>query len=76
VALATLALFSNPAFAAKKAAAAAEHLHTGQKIANFFLDFGLPKWAVLSTISAMPVVELRGAIPVVFGWACPSNRFS
>ena len=34
-----------------------------RKIANFFMNFGLPKWAVLSTISAMPVVELRGAIP-------------
>jgi len=63
VALVTLTLLtSNPAFAAKKEAV--EHLHTGQKIANFFIKFGLPKWAVLSTISAMPVVELRGAIPV------------
>jgi ferredoxin--NADP+ reductase len=41
-----------------------EHLHTGQKIAKFFTTLGLPKWAVLATISAMPVVELRGAIPV------------
>mmetsp|Transcript_10691 Transcript_10691/g.22576 ORF Transcript_10691/g.22576 Transcript_10691/m.22576 type:complete len:605 (+) Transcript_10691:44-1858(+) len=58
-------LTSSPAFAAKKAAVdTVEHLHTGQKIANFFINFGLPKWAVLSTISAMPVVELRGAIPV------------
>ncbi|KAG7338496.1 ferredoxin-NADP+ reductase [Nitzschia inconspicua] len=65
VALVTLAFFSNPAFAAKKAAKeTVEHLHTGQKIANFFMQFGLPKWAVLSAISAMPVVELRGAIPV------------
>ncbi|KAG7338609.1 ferredoxin-NADP+ reductase [Nitzschia inconspicua] len=65
VALVTLALFSNPAFAAKKVAKeTVEHLHTGQKIANFFMQFGLPKWAVLSAISAMPVVELRGAIPV------------
>jgi ferredoxin--NADP+ reductase len=65
VALVTLALFSNPAFAAKKAVVeTTEHLHTGQKIANFFTSFGLPKWAVLATISAMPVVELRGAIPV------------
>jgi ferredoxin--NADP+ reductase len=63
VALVTLTLLtSNPAVAAKTEAA--EHLHTGQKIANFFINFGLPKWAVLSTISAMPVVELRGAIPV------------
>eukprot|EP00535_Pseudo-nitzschia_heimii_P007810 CAMPEP_0197174206 /NCGR_PEP_ID=MMETSP1423-20130617/829_1 /TAXON_ID=476441 /ORGANISM="Pseudo-nitzschia heimii, Strain UNC1101" /LENGTH=591 /DNA_ID=CAMNT_0042623109 /DNA_START=202 /DNA_END=1977 /DNA_ORIENTATION=+ len=63
VALVTLTLFtSNPAVAAKKEAV--EHLHTGQKIANFFINFGLPKWAVLTAISAMPVVELRGAIPV------------
>jgi len=63
MALVTLTLLtSTPALAAKKEAV--EHLHTGQKIANFFMNFGLPKWAVLSTISAMPVVELRGAIPV------------
>ena len=63
VALVTLTLFtSNPAVAAQKEAV--EHLHTGQKIANFFINFGLPKWAVLTAISAMPVVELRGAIPV------------
>jgi len=63
VALVTLTvLTSNPAFAAKKETV--EHLHTGQKIANFFINFGLPKWAVLTAISAMPVVELRGAIPV------------
>jgi uncharacterized membrane protein len=61
-----LALFNaGPALAAKKAAKdTVEHLHTGQKIANFFMGFGLPKLAVLATISAMPVVELRGAIPV------------
>mmetsp|Transcript_13419 Transcript_13419/g.15168 ORF Transcript_13419/g.15168 Transcript_13419/m.15168 type:complete len:630 (+) Transcript_13419:39-1928(+) len=65
IALVTLSLFSSPAFAAKKTATETiEHLHTGQKIANFFMQFGLPKWAVLCTISAMPVVELRGAIPV------------
>jgi len=63
MALVTLTLLtSNPALAAEKEVV--EHLHTGQKIANFFINFGLPKWAVLSTISAMPVVELRGAIPV------------
>ena len=66
VAFAALALFNaGPALAAKKAVKdTTEHLHTGQKIANFFMSFGLPKWAVLATISAMPVVELRGAIPV------------
>jgi uncharacterized membrane protein len=66
VALATFTLFTNPAFAAQKEIVkeTTEHLHTGQKIANFFMGLGLPKWAVLTTISAMPVVELRGAIPV------------
>jgi hypothetical protein len=64
-ALVALTFFQNPAFAkAAKATEAAEHLHTGQKIANFFMGFGLPRWAVLATISAMPVVELRGAVPV------------
>jgi ferredoxin--NADP+ reductase len=52
-----------PAHAAA-AVATTEHLHTGQKIANFFRAFGIPDLAVLAIISAMPVVELRGAIPV------------
>lgn len=53
--------------AAKKAAVVAapiEHLHTGQKIANFFRTFGIPDLGVLAIISALPVVELRGAVPV------------
>lgn len=54
-----------PAFAAKAAAEeVVEHLHTGQKIANFFRSFGIPDLGVLAIISAMPVVELRGAVPV------------
>jgi ferredoxin--NADP+ reductase len=58
---------TSPALAAKKVVAAAatvEHLHTGQKIANFIRSFGFADWAVLAIISALPVVELRGAIPV------------
>jgi hypothetical protein len=50
--------------AAAKGAPVVEHLHTGQKVANFFRSFGLPDVAVLAVISALPVVELRGAIPV------------
>jgi hypothetical protein len=46
------------------AAATTEHLHVGQKIANYFRSFGLPDLVVLALISALPVVELRGAIPV------------
>jgi hypothetical protein len=42
-----------------------EHLHTGQKIANMIRSsLGIPDWAVLAIISALPVVELRGAVPV------------
>jgi len=61
----------NPALAVKKAAVSAtpvveivEHLHIGQKIAKYFQSFGLPDMAILAVISALPVVELRGAIPV------------
>ena len=55
-----------PATAAAAAAAssASEGLHIGQKIANFFRTFGIPDIGVLAIISALPVVELRGAIPV------------
>jgi ferredoxin--NADP+ reductase len=55
-----------PAAHAKAAAAVAatEHLHTGQKIANYFRSFGIPDLAILAIISALPVVELRGAVPV------------
>ena len=76
----TFLLPSTPANAAKAAGKAAvvatttEHLHTGQKIANWFTQFGLPKWAVLATISAMPVVELRGAVPVGIWMGLPITQ--
>jgi hypothetical protein len=44
--------------------ASGQHLHVGHKIANYFRSFGLPDVVVLAIISALPVVELRGAIPV------------
>ena len=52
------------AFAAKASAETAEKLHTGQKVAKFFQSFGIPDLGVLAIISALPVVELRGAVPV------------
>jgi len=59
------AISSPPAYAAAAAAQeTVEHLHTGQKIANYFRSFGLSDLAILAIISAMPVVELRGAVPV------------
>ncbi|KAL3822488.1 hypothetical protein ACHAXA_002506 [Cyclostephanos tholiformis] len=58
------AISSPPAYAAKAVQETAEHLHVGQKIANYFRSFGIPDLVVLAIISAMPVVELRGAVPV------------
>jgi len=52
------------AHAAKNTKEVAEHLHTGQKVANFFRTFGIPDLGILAIISALPVVELRGAVPV------------
>mmetsp|Transcript_52732 Transcript_52732/g.112040 ORF Transcript_52732/g.112040 Transcript_52732/m.112040 type:complete len:296 (-) Transcript_52732:195-1082(-) len=60
----TIAAVSPAAHAAKAAEEVVEHLHVGQKIANYFRSFGVPDLAVLAIISAMPVVELRGAVPV------------
>jgi Putative small multi-drug export protein len=62
----TIAMVQMPltAHAAKKAKEVTEHLHTGQKVANFFRTFGIPDLGVLAIISALPVVELRGSIPV------------
>jgi ferredoxin--NADP+ reductase len=65
LALATSAAMPPPALAAaKEIAPAVEHLHVGQKVANFFRTFGLPDLVILAMISAMPVIELRGAVPV------------
>ena len=62
---------ASPAWAAKKAAATVpETLHTGQKIAKFFQSFGIPDLGVLAIISALPVVELRGAVPVGYVLNC------
>jgi hypothetical protein len=73
MALVSLTLMQSPAYAAV-AKETTEHLHTGQKIANFFTNFGLPQWAVLATISAMPVVELRGAVPVGIWMGMPITQ--
>ncbi|XP_004489960.1 uncharacterized protein [Cicer arietinum] len=36
----------------------------GLKIANSLRKFGLPDWVVVFTLATLPVLELRGAIPV------------
>ena len=62
----TITSVATPAYAkaAKATEEVVEHLHIGQKVANYFRSFGIPDLAVLAIISAMPVVELRGAVPV------------
>lgn len=67
LALATSSLTPPPSLAAQSAVEAVpvvEHLHIGQKVANYFRSFGLPDLAILALISALPVIELRGAVPV------------
>lgn len=72
----TITSISAPAHAAAAAAAveATEHLHIGQKIANYFQSFGIPDLAVLAMISAMPVIELRGAVPVGVWMGLPISQ--
>jgi len=75
LAMATSAVSPPPAFAAaKEAAPAIEHLHVGQKVANYFRTFGLPDLAILAIISAMPVIELRGAVPVGLWMGLPITK--
>lgn len=76
IAMATSAVSPPSALAAKAAAAEAtvEHLHVGQKVANYFRTFGLPDLAILALISAMPVIELRGAVPVGLWMGLPITK--
>lgn len=49
---------------AAAATPAPEPIGTGQKIALRLQRWGLPRDAVITIISALPIVELRGAVPV------------
>ena len=59
-------LLSVPAFADEPAAAPAEapQASTGQRIADSLRQRGLSEDATITLISLLPIVELRGAIPV------------
>lgn len=70
----TSAIAPPAAFAAAQAQEVVEHLHVGQKIANYFRSFGLPDLAILALISALPVVELRGAVPVGVWMGLPITK--
>ena len=76
IALATSVATPPPALAAAKNSApvAVEHLHVGQKVANYFRSFGLPDLTILAIISAMPVIELRGAVPVGLWMGLPITK--
>lgn len=64
---------AQPAWAAV-ATKAGEHLHLGQKVANKIKNTGLPDAAVVVAIAAMPVLELRGAIPVGIWLGLPVSQ--
>ena len=67
-------LGASPAWAKAAATTTTEHLHLGQKVAQFFRGFGLADTAVITLIAAMPVVELRGAIPVGIWMGIPMAK--
>ena len=50
--------------ASPESAMATRHKSTGEKIAEFLRKQGLSKDAVIVAISTLPIVELRGAVPV------------
>jgi len=62
--VAALVLAVLPVIARASTGDSAEVLHIGQKVARVFQGRGLSDEMVVCLISAMPVVELRGAIPV------------
>jgi len=41
-----------------------EHVSRGEKIANWLEEKGLSRTAAVAAISTLPIVELRGAVPV------------
>ena len=47
-----------------RAASGGESLHTGDRIAQYLEEKGWPEEVVVLSISALPIVELRGAVPV------------
>ncbi|TFJ85278.1 hypothetical protein NSK_003701 [Nannochloropsis salina CCMP1776] len=77
-ALATL-LFITSATSVPRALAAAvehgEHLHLGQRVAKTIgTRTGWPNWVTLMVISALPVVELRGGVPVGLWMGIPAAQ--
>jgi uncharacterized membrane protein len=51
-------------FASVARAEEVQHPGLGERLAGQLRRAGLPDWLVVMTISALPVVELRGAVPV------------
>lgn len=70
--LAALTVASRAAVAAT--GGAAEHLHIGQKVAAYLRRSGLSDEVALMVISGMPVVELRGGVPVGAWMGLPAAK--
>jgi len=65
VALALITCTTSIPHALAAAVEKGEHLHLGQRVANAIrAKTGWPDWVILMVISALPVVELRGGVPV------------
>jgi uncharacterized membrane protein len=62
--LALAACLAVPAAQASTGPEATGHVSTGQKLANHLRAAGLSDDAIIVAISTLPIVELRGAIPV------------
>ncbi len=63
----TLLLFSNAWTFADEGSQGLEEghgMHRGEKIARWMEDKGLSQTASVAAISTLPIVELRGAVPV------------
>jgi uncharacterized membrane protein len=46
-----------------------------ESVTGALASAGIPQWLIIALISLMPVIEMRGAVPVavlLFGWSLPS----
>jgi len=57
-------MLSGGAFGESPLTGEAHEMHRGEKIARWMEDKGLSRTASIAAISTLPIVELRGAIPV------------
>ena len=58
------ALFGKAAFLLRRAAAEAESRSLPERLAFWFQDAGIPRQLVVFLVSMLPLIELRGGLPV------------